>query len=87
MFLYYLTRLLDLNMKKQIDLRVSFICASMALQVISQGAISAPMYSLKGPSMIQSLYPTAFPLKHQQKVCKSSLVCLLAFISPHDVIS
>lgn len=28
------------------------------------------MYSLKGPSMIKSVYPTAFPLKHQQKVCK-----------------
>ena len=41
---------------------------SLSLQVVSQGAISAPMYSLKGPSMIQSLYPTAFPLKHQQKV-------------------
>ncbi|KAK6128131.1 hypothetical protein DH2020_038121 [Rehmannia glutinosa] len=31
------------------------------------GAISAPMYSMKGPPMVQSLYPTAFPLKHQQK--------------------
>jgi len=40
------------------------------LQVVSQGAISAPMYSTKGPSMIESLYPTAFPLKHQQKVCE-----------------
>ncbi|KAL0463822.1 UNVERIFIED_CONTAM: Glyoxylate/succinic semialdehyde reductase 2, chloroplastic [Sesamum latifolium] len=39
------------------------------VEVISQGAISAPMYSMKGPSMVQSLYPTAFPLKHQQKVC------------------
>lgn len=39
------------------------------VQVISQGAISAPMYSMKGPSMVKSLYPTAFPLKHQQKVC------------------
>lgn len=45
------------------------------LQVVSQGAISAPMYSMKGPSMIQSLYPTAFPLKHQQKVSKFSLDC------------
>lgn len=41
------------------------------MQVVSQGAISAPMYSAKGPSMIQSLYPTAFPLKHQQKVSKN----------------
>lgn len=44
------------------------------LQVISQGAISAPMYSTKGPSMIQSLYPTAFPLKHQQKVCERTFL-------------
>ncbi|WVZ01625.1 hypothetical protein V8G54_027694 [Vigna mungo] len=43
------------------------------LQVVSQGAISAPMYSIKGPSMIQSLYPTAFPLKHQQKDLRLAL--------------
>ncbi|KAK7335869.1 hypothetical protein VNO80_27973 [Phaseolus coccineus] len=43
------------------------------VQVVSQGAISAPMYSTKGPSMIQSLYPTAFPLKHQQKDLRLAL--------------
>ncbi|XP_062024859.1 glyoxylate/succinic semialdehyde reductase 2, chloroplastic [Rosa rugosa] len=43
------------------------------VEVVSQGAISAPMYSLKGPSMIQSLYPTAFPLKHQQKDMRLAL--------------
>ncbi|BAT91717.1 glyoxylate/succinic semialdehyde reductase 2, chloroplastic [Vigna umbellata] len=43
------------------------------VQVVSQGAISAPMYSIKGPSMIQSLYPTAFPLKHQQKDLRLAL--------------
>lgn len=48
----------------------------MQLQVVSQGAISAPMYLLKGPSMIQSLYPTAFPLKHQQKVCQVAFIAL-----------
>nr|ABD28508.2 Hydroxyacid dehydrogenase/reductase; 6-phosphogluconate dehydrogenase, C-terminal-like [Medicago truncatula] len=41
------------------------------VEVISQGAINAPMYSMKGPSMIQSNYPTAFPLKHQQKATES----------------
>lgn len=46
---------------------------SILVQVVSQGAISAPMYSLKGPSMIQSLYPTAFPLKHQQKDLRLAL--------------
>nr|KJB70193.1 hypothetical protein B456_011G065100 [Gossypium raimondii] len=40
---------------------------SVLVEVVSQGAISAPMYSLKGPSMVKSQYPTAFPLKHQQK--------------------
>ena len=39
-----------------------------SFKVISQGAISAPMFSLKGPSMVKAAYPTAFPLKHQQKV-------------------
>ncbi|WVY99906.1 hypothetical protein V8G54_025976 [Vigna mungo] len=43
------------------------------VQVVSQGAISAPMYSIKGPSMIQSRYPTAFPLKHQQKDLRLAL--------------
>nr|KYP58389.1 Putative oxidoreductase GLYR1 [Cajanus cajan] len=43
------------------------------VKVVSQGAINAPMYSTKGPSMIQSLYPTAFPLKHQQKDLRLAL--------------
>ncbi|KAK7261698.1 hypothetical protein RIF29_28015 [Crotalaria pallida] len=43
------------------------------VEVVSQGAINAPMYSTKGPSMIQSLYPTAFPLKHQQKDLRLAL--------------
>ncbi|KAL3824461.1 hypothetical protein ACJIZ3_020490 [Penstemon smallii] len=46
---------------------------SVLVEVISQGAISAPMYSMKGPSMVQSLYPTAFPLKHQQKDLRLAL--------------
>lgn len=44
------------------------------LQVISQGAINAPMYTTKGPSMIKSHYPTAFPLKHQQKASKQEIL-------------
>lgn len=43
------------------------------VEVVSQGAISAPMYKMKGPSMIQSTYPTAFPLKHQQKDLRLAL--------------
>uniref|UniRef100_A0A0E0C3S6 6-phosphogluconate dehydrogenase NADP-binding domain-containing protein n=1 Tax=Oryza meridionalis TaxID=40149 RepID=A0A0E0C3S6_9ORYZ len=43
------------------------------VEVISQGAISAPMFSLKGPSMVKAAYPTAFPLKHQQKDLRLAL--------------
>ncbi|XP_073052735.1 glyoxylate/succinic semialdehyde reductase 2, chloroplastic [Primulina eburnea] len=46
---------------------------SVLVEVISQGAISAPMFSVKGPSMIQSMYPPAFPLKHQQKDLRLAL--------------
>ncbi|KAJ7533198.1 hypothetical protein O6H91_13G037200 [Diphasiastrum complanatum] len=37
------------------------------IEVISEGAISAPMFSLKGPTMLKGDYEPAFPLKHQQK--------------------
>lgn len=46
---------------------------SVLVEVVSQGAISAPMYSMKGPSMVKSTYPTAFPLKHQQKDLRLAL--------------
>ncbi|EEF41062.1 3-hydroxyisobutyrate dehydrogenase, putative [Ricinus communis] len=46
---------------------------NVIVEVVSQGAISAPMYSMKGPSMIKSIYPTAFPLKHQQKDLRLAL--------------
>ncbi|KAK3164602.1 hypothetical protein QOZ80_1AG0021740 [Eleusine coracana subsp. coracana] len=46
---------------------------STLVEVISQGAISAPMFSLKGPSMVKATYPTAFPLKHQQKDLRLAL--------------
>eukprot|EP00246_Nothoceros_aenigmaticus_P017105 TRINITY_DN8143_c0_g1_i1.p1 TRINITY_DN8143_c0_g1~~TRINITY_DN8143_c0_g1_i1.p1 ORF type:complete len:370 (+),score=62.64 TRINITY_DN8143_c0_g1_i1:50-1159(+) len=37
------------------------------IEVLSQGVISAPMWTMKGPSMVQGVYSPAFPLKHQQK--------------------
>lgn len=37
------------------------------IEVIKLGAIAAPMFGLKGPSMSQRTYLPAFPLKHQQK--------------------
>ncbi|XP_011013087.1 PREDICTED: glyoxylate/succinic semialdehyde reductase 2, chloroplastic-like [Populus euphratica] len=46
---------------------------NVLVEVVSEVAISAPMYSLKGPSMVKSLYPTAFPLKHQQKGMRLAL--------------
>ncbi|XP_052176243.1 glyoxylate/succinic semialdehyde reductase 2, chloroplastic [Diospyros lotus] len=46
---------------------------SVLVEVVSQGAISAPMFSTKGPSMVRSSYPTAFPLKHQQKDLRLAL--------------
>ncbi|KAJ0985483.1 hypothetical protein J5N97_003839 [Dioscorea zingiberensis] len=46
---------------------------NVLVEVVSQGAISAPMFSLKGPSMVQGKYPTAFPLKHQQKDLRLAL--------------
>lgn len=32
-----------------------------------------PMFKMKGPSMLQSNYPPAFPLKHQQKDMRLAL--------------
>lgn len=46
---------------------------NVVVEVVSQGAISAPMFSMKGPSMVQCVYPTAFPLKHQQKDLRLAL--------------
>lgn len=46
---------------------------NVLVEVVSQGAISAPMFSLKGPSMVKANYPTAFPLKHQQKDLRLAL--------------
>ncbi|CAM6095592.1 unnamed protein product [Calypogeia fissa] len=37
------------------------------VKVVGQGVINAPMFALKGPSMVKGAYPPAFPLKHQQK--------------------
>ena len=37
------------------------------------GAIANPMFKMKGPSMIQSNYSPAFPLKHQQKDMRLAL--------------
>ncbi|KAI5071167.1 hypothetical protein GOP47_0013418 [Adiantum capillus-veneris] len=46
---------------------------STIIEVISQGAISSPMFTMKGPSMVKSKFPPAFPLKHQQKDLRLAL--------------
>lgn len=43
------------------------------LDVLELGAIANPMFKLKGPAMVQSSYPPAFPLKHQQKDMRLAL--------------
>ena len=37
------------------------------LEVLGLGAMACPLFALKGPPMTEGKYPTAFPLKHQQK--------------------
>ncbi|KMT10160.1 hypothetical protein BVRB_5g119210 [Beta vulgaris subsp. vulgaris] len=43
------------------------------LDVLDLGAMANPMFKMKGPSMLQSNYPPAFPLKHQQKDMRLAL--------------
>lgn len=37
------------------------------LQVLDLGAMSNPMFRMKGPNMAAGKFDTNFPLKHQQK--------------------
>jgi glyoxylate/succinic semialdehyde reductase len=43
------------------------------LDVLGLGAIAAPMFALKGPTMMNGSYAPAFPLKHQQKDMRLAL--------------
>ncbi|KAH8954466.1 hypothetical protein BDL97_08G079500 [Sphagnum fallax] len=43
------------------------------VEVLGQGAIAAPMFAMKGQSMLKGSYPPAFPLKHQQKDLRLAL--------------
>ncbi|KAK9834991.1 hypothetical protein WJX81_002574 [Elliptochloris bilobata] len=43
------------------------------LEIISLGAMANPMFKLKGGSMVEGAYPTAFPLKHQEKDLRLAL--------------
>ena len=44
------------------------------LDVIAQGAITSPMFQLKGPLMIEENFSPAFPLKHMQKDMRLALL-------------
>lgn len=55
------------------------------LDVIALGAINAPMFALKGPSMARGAYPAAFPLKHQQKDLRLALALADALEQPMPV--
>ncbi|KAJ1477367.1 hypothetical protein T484DRAFT_3028305 [Baffinella frigidus] len=35
--------------------------------------MACPMFKMKGPNMAKGSYPTAFPLKHQQKDMRLAL--------------
>lgn len=43
------------------------------VDVLALGAMANPMFALKGPAMVRGDYPTAFPLKHQQKDMRLAL--------------
>ena len=48
--------------------------AADLLSVLELGAISAPMFKMKGPLLASNgPYPPAFPLKHQQKDLRLAL--------------
>lgn len=40
---------------------------SDVIAVLEEGSLKSPMYSLKGPKMLEGDYAPNFPLKHQQK--------------------
>ncbi|KAI8472738.1 MAG: 6-phosphogluconate dehydrogenase [Monoraphidium minutum] len=55
------------------------------LDVVALGAIASPMFALKGPNMAKGSYPTAFPLKHQQKDLRLALAAADAAGQPLGV--
>nr|WP_319394465.1 NAD(P)-dependent oxidoreductase [uncultured Desulfobacter sp.] len=58
-----------LNLGDKIGLDIADI-----LDVIDQGAITCPMFKLKGPLMIEENFSPAFPLKHMQKDMRLALL-------------
>lgn len=52
---------------------VAGLSQSDLLEVLGLGAMANPMFALKGPALQARSYPTAFPLKHQQKDLRLAL--------------
>ncbi|CAG9464944.1 unnamed protein product [Pedinophyceae sp. YPF-701] len=44
------------------------------VEVLGLGAMACPLFALKGPAMAKGQFPTAFPLKHQQKDLRLALL-------------
>lgn len=63
----------DIDPLHPFHLLLAFNCFSGWYSLQDLGAIANPMFKLKGPSMIQSSYSPAFPLKHQQKDMRLAL--------------
>jgi len=53
--------------------KVSGLRASDLLDVLDAGALSNPMFRMKGPQIVQGNFSTAFPLKHMQKDLRLAL--------------
>ncbi|MCB9640092.1 MAG: NAD(P)-dependent oxidoreductase [Myxococcales bacterium] len=53
--------------------QASGLAAEDLFAVLDAGAISNPMFRLKGPQIEQESFPTAFPLKHMQKDMRLAL--------------
>lgn len=47
--------------------------AAQLLEILDSGAVSNPMFRLKGPQILNNDFPPAFPLKHMQKDLRLAL--------------
>lgn len=52
----------------------SDLSGDVLLDVLDAGAMSNPMFRIKGPNILKREYPTAFPLKHMQKDMRLALL-------------
>lgn len=45
----------------------------LLLDLLAEGAVANPMFSIKGPLLIERIYPASFPLKHMKKDLRLAL--------------